>query len=360
MHFGVLGAGIIGLNTALELQSKFPSAQITLIAEKFDEETTSHVAAGIFRPGTSFCGPSEEITRRWIVDSYDYYEKILRSEDADKAGVYQASGYLFSSKIKSLTKNHFLEQLLPIYRAATPDELTLCSGNWKYGAYFTTSVIESGRFLPWARARFQEAGGSVLCRRVETFNDFAEDIVTKSGKPFDAIFNCTGLGAKWLCDDKKVVPLRGQVIKVRAPWIKMFFYGDYDTYIIPGRDLVTLGGCRQLESYNEEVDRHDSTAIWERCTSLLPSLHKAEVVKEMVGLRPYRDSVRAEVEEIYLRRPTGTSTRLKIIHQYGHGGYGVTSAPGSAKYAVELLQENLRGKNVLEMPHYAQYATSKL
>ena len=31
-------------------------------------------------------------------------------------------------------------------------------------------------------------------------------------------------------------------IQVKAPWVKMFFYGDYDTYIIPGIDFVTLGG----------------------------------------------------------------------------------------------------------------------
>jgi D-aspartate oxidase len=32
---------------------------------------------------------------------------------------------------------------------------------------------------------------------------------------FDIVMNCTGLGAKYLCSDNKVVPIRGQVIKVR-------------------------------------------------------------------------------------------------------------------------------------------------
>ena len=30
---------------------------------------------------------------------------------------------------------------------------------------------------------------------------------------------------------------------------------------------------------------------------------------------------------------------LQIVHNYGHGGYGVTSAPGTAKYAVKLARE---------------------
>ena len=31
---------------------------------------------------------------------------------------------------------------------------------------------------------------------------------------FDVVFNCTGLGAKELCNDYKLVPIRGQVAKV--------------------------------------------------------------------------------------------------------------------------------------------------
>ena len=32
---------------------------------------------------------------------------------------------------------------------------------------------------------------------------------------FDAAVNCTGFGAKKLCMDNKLVPIRGQVYKVR-------------------------------------------------------------------------------------------------------------------------------------------------
>lgn len=63
MSFAVLGAGVIGLSTALELQNAYQNARITLIADKFGVETTSDVAAGIFRPGPSFSGPNETVTR---------------------------------------------------------------------------------------------------------------------------------------------------------------------------------------------------------------------------------------------------------------------------------------------------------
>lgn len=66
---GVLGAGVVGVVTANELQAEFPTASITIIADKFNRDTTSEVAAGIFRPSPSFAGPTPEITRLSISTS---------------------------------------------------------------------------------------------------------------------------------------------------------------------------------------------------------------------------------------------------------------------------------------------------
>lgn len=39
---------------------------------------------------------------------------------------------------------------------------------------------------------------------------------------YNVVFNCTGLGAADLCSDMHVIPIRGQVIKVR---IRIFYMG---------------------------------------------------------------------------------------------------------------------------------------
>lgn len=49
-------------------------------------------------------------------------------------------------------------------------------------------------------------GGQVIEKHVSSLADF-------SATDFEAVFNCTGLGAKRLCNDNKVVPIRGQIIK---------------------------------------------------------------------------------------------------------------------------------------------------
>ena len=46
----VIGAGAVGLSTANLVQRRIPGVDITIIADKFDKDTTSDGAAGIFRP----------------------------------------------------------------------------------------------------------------------------------------------------------------------------------------------------------------------------------------------------------------------------------------------------------------------
>ena len=58
-----IGAGIVGLATAVNIQKVIPHASITTIADKFDRNTTSHGAGGIFRPTTQLVKgvPEEKI-----------------------------------------------------------------------------------------------------------------------------------------------------------------------------------------------------------------------------------------------------------------------------------------------------------
>lgn len=104
MKIAVVGAGVCGLTTALELQSEYPNANVSILADKFYKDTTSYVAAGIFRPGTSFSGGTEEITQKWINDAYQYWDDIRKSPDSSLAGVCQISGYIFSSISQDITK----------------------------------------------------------------------------------------------------------------------------------------------------------------------------------------------------------------------------------------------------------------
>ncbi|XP_064085526.1 D-aspartate oxidase-like isoform X1 [Macrobrachium nipponense] len=327
VRIAVVGAGVVGLTSANLLQEAIPGASVTIIADRFGQDTVSDVAAGLYRPGLQFQGPNQEVTEKWLRDAYAYYKEILNSEDADEAGVKRAPGYIFSTNQPKIVKNFLMEPVVDEFRPCTQGELD--QYNMKYGSYIVTILTECRRFLPYMTRKFQNRGGQIIQRYLNSLEELAGD--------YDIVCNCCGFGAKDLCGDNFVTPMRGQVFKVRAPWIKHFYYVDYDTYILPGFDSITLGGTRQFDSYNTEVCKHDAASIWERCTNFLPSLKKAQVLKEAVGLRPYRSIVRVEKE--LMKFDNGKT--LKVVHNYGHGGYGVMAAPGTSIHAVSLVKEML-------------------
>ncbi|XP_015379916.1 PREDICTED: D-aspartate oxidase [Diuraphis noxia] len=325
----IVGAGIIGVNSALEVQRRYPNYDLTLIADKFNGDTLSDGAAGLLRPDTYIFGPSLEISQQWVNDSYSFYENLLRNRD-EPCGINEVSGYIFSTKNPDITKNHYMNNCSQDFREATDEELKSHSFaesqlKIKYGSFFTSIVVECKLFLPWALKKISDNGGAIINRKIESFEELCGE--------YDIIFNCTGFRAGKLCNDVNVSPIRGQVIRVKAPWVDKFYYLDSDTYIIPSISdgTVVLGGCRHFGSHNEQVNERNTEEILENCIRLLPSLKEALKTdyKVWVGLRPYRNKIRVETEHI--------KNDTVIVHNYGHGGYGVTLAPGTVKYAVNLL-----------------------
>ena len=66
----------------------------------------------------------------------------------------------------------------------------------------------------------------------------------------------------------------------------------------------------------------------ERCALVAPRLKGARILGHRGGLRPVRPLVRLETERI------GES---RVVHNYGHGGAGVTLSWGCAAEIREML-----------------------
>lgn len=178
--------------------------------------------------------------------------------------------------------------------------------------------------------RFMKAGGKIQYGKVSDLRQLADT--------YDIIVNCSGLGAHSLVGDAKMYPIRGQIVKFHAPWVKNFVCDDDClTYIFPGVNCITLGGTRQTGNWRLEADAGDREGILERCFRLEPALHGGKVVGEWVGLRPGRANPRVEVESL---RTTG-GREVTLVHNYGHGGMGIMLAWGTALDAMRLLRQSL-------------------
>ena len=97
------------------------------------------------------------------------------------------------------------------------------------GTSFTTVNIDTPTYLPYLLARFLARGGALVRGAVQHVAQVAEGgpgVFRSTGRPYpapvDAVIVCAGLGARTLggVEDADVYPVRGQVVLVRAPWIK--------------------------------------------------------------------------------------------------------------------------------------------
>lgn len=307
----VVGAGVIGLTTAISLAEAGLATRVVTAA--LPSDTTSVAAGAIWGP--VLCGPPDQ-AREWARTGLEVLS-ALAAEPA--AGVRMVSGCEVSV---DPAEPPDWTGLLPALRLLGADELP--SGfacGWRY----TAPVVTMPLYLEYLRQRFETAGG-----RIEIAP------VTSLARLLDApaVVNCTGVGARDLVPDPAVVPVRGQVVVVKNPGIDEFYidhtmHGTDYVYMFPHRDVVLLGGTAEEGAWDLPARSAISERILADCSTVFPRLRGAEVVAHRVGLRPYRPTVRLEAEQLDGGRV--------LWHNYGHGGGGVTLSWGCAREITDAV-----------------------
>jgi D-amino-acid oxidase len=195
---------------------------------------------------------------------------------------------------------------------------------FKGGFSLTVPLMDTTVYLDYLANRFQKAGGEIMGN--VCFNTL-EDVDPK----FDVVINCAGIGARELARDPDLEPHRGQVAIVpRIDNLQCAIVCDDAPlmYAIPRTNDCVFGGTNEV-SDNLEVDPTSTNTIVAECSQVL-KIDKPQVLRERVGLRPFRKSgVRLECEKLRDGRA--------IIHNYGHGGSGFTLSWGCAVEVFESV-----------------------
>ncbi|XP_066298628.1 D-aspartate oxidase-like isoform X2 [Branchiostoma lanceolatum] len=321
----VVGAGVVGLSSAVCIQEKVPGVQVTVLSEKFSPHTTSDGAAGFWEPHILSDTP-QELVRRWGDETWDHLKTLYLSPVAVDVGVMLLSGYHLH---KQPQQDPTWASKVFGFRHLTKQDLQQFPG-FSSGWFSTHLLCEGKKYLPWLMTKFKKAGGKVQQGKVTSLTELADH--------YDVVVNCCGIGARDLVGDSTVQPVRGQVYRVNAPWVKHYTIAHDDPYyILPCANNVVLGGTAQKGNWNLSPHPTDSKDIWEGCCQLVPSLRNCKVDHEWVGLRPSRPEVRLERETV----GRGASS-LEVVHNYGHGGAGITIHWGCAQQVASLVQEALR------------------
>lgn len=337
VRIAVIGAGIVGLTTAVNVQEMVPNAQVTILADKFGNDTTSAGAGGIYRPTAHLIkGVSVETIREWVTDSWNYFTSLAMSPLGKETGHTLVPGYVLSDDAEYV-KNALYQDIVFNFRILTPEELRRLNFNFKYGCFFTTVITQTKKFMPWLMTRFKQRGGKVEFRTVGNFEELAD---------YDIVINCSALGSQKIIPDESMYPVKGQLVHVKAPWIKCFVYCDSQnpTYFIPHDDYIVVGGTREKGNYQLDVSNNVQEDILRRASDILPQIKQGTVVGNWAGLRPSRDPLRLEKELMFVN-----GKKLRVVHNYGHGANGVSLSWGTAKVAARLTREWAN-----EIPHTAK------
>lgn len=299
MEVTVVGSGVIGLTSALRLQEA--GFRVRLWAAEPPERTTSAVAGAVWYPYRAF--PRERVLA-WAARSREVYAELALDP---------ASGVSIAEGVDVVRGDGEAWQEAAGGRRCPPDELPpACPDGW----LMTVPLVETPIFLPYLLARLRAGAAAIESRRVTSLAE-ADGLVV----------NCTGLGARELAGDASLVPVRGQVVRVRNPALERFLVDEHNpdglTYVVPRSGDCVLGGTAEEGDWELEPRPETSAAIIRRCVALEPRLEGAEVLGQAVGLRPSRPTVRLEREG-------------DVVHNYGHGGAGVTLSWGCADEVVAL------------------------
>jgi hypothetical protein len=196
----VVGAGVIGLFTAYELVKR-GYTNVTIVAERFDG-LTSHNAGGLLAPVSMDNAPEmQKIIDKIGVDAYKFFASVAKGTNADFAKGASIVPAYFDSRNDSGLEPYVGQVMEPA------KDVTLDFGN---GTTRDMVVYDDGIFMD--PASMMQSLRAYLEGKVK----FKQLKVTKfADLPSTLVFNCTGLGARALEDDKEMVPVQGHLIMLK-------------------------------------------------------------------------------------------------------------------------------------------------
>jgi D-amino-acid oxidase len=306
----VVGAGVAGLTCAVRLGEA--GARVAVLTADDPADTVSRVAAAVWYPGRI---AADTRVLDWARRTFE----VLTAQATRRVPgvVSRATRMLLRGTVEPPWWAPAVEDF-QLAEAAPP-----FTGQWR----FTVPAVEMGPYLDWLVRRIHRAGGVLVRRRIDRLAEL-------SGLA-PVLVNATGLAAARLAGDPAVYPVRGRIVLVANPGLRDSVRDEANpaglTYVHPRSRDVVLGGTFEPGVERLDPDPGAEEAIIARCLELVPELAGARVTARLAGLRPGRHGgPRVGVDPMGL--PGGT----RLLHNYGHGGAGVTLAWGCAEEIVRL------------------------
>ncbi|MEO7801100.1 MAG: FAD-dependent oxidoreductase, partial [Ginsengibacter sp.] len=231
MKITVIGAGISGLTSAFVLSHA--GHQVNIIAKDLSPNTTSNKAAAFWFP---YHIRNDARGIHWCQHTYDVYQKL--SENSITGISMQQLLKVVRIGVEEDEMSWFSFMPEDSYRIL--DEHETPAGN-AIAYDVKVPLIETQIFLPWLMSELRKMDVSIEQKEIQSFDDITDA---------DMLINCSALGSRQLCNDKAVIPIRGQVGLLEPtdfPFI--FLDNEMPLYIVPRQDAIIIGG-----TFEEDID----------------------------------------------------------------------------------------------------------
>lgn len=332
----VVGAGVVGLTCALRLAQS--GRKVAVLADASAQESVSGVAGGIWFPHQS---EASERAARLLAESFAEFVRLAHREPASGVdlvpGTWVGRGpEADASWADALFAAGWDEPVVELAAHERPDGATRV-------LRATLPIVDMPTYLPWLRARCEEAGVGFVSASVDSIEAavVAARGTVRDGAGLDqegaaVVVAAGGRSGALLGDDASEYPVRGQIVRVAqgegsarvAEWYIDDFHPDGEIYTIPRRRDVVVGGTDDVGATDTTFSAQTQDAILARAVRARPELSGLPVVGGAVGLRPARPTLRLERVEGH---------GIPVVAAYGHGGAGVTLSWGTADEVVALL-----------------------
>lgn len=250
-RFAVLGCGVMGLSTARLIQRR--GGTVTIYTREMPPETTSNIAGALWLPTSSY-HPQSVTTE--FPEQFRLAARISNREFQNLVGDDYGVSWIesFTLQREEPAQDREIIGGAQLYPATQVHRNPAQYFGFPHVTQFNTMLIEPATYLNALLRDFYVAGGKVSVRELRS----REEIMTL---PEQVIMNCTGLGARTLFKDERLIPVRGQLeVLLPQPEIDYcYLYGSI--YMFPRRDGIILGGSFDYDDWSLKADADQTKHI---------------------------------------------------------------------------------------------------
>lgn len=243
----VIGAGAVGLATAVALAEA--GWRVAVYAEQLSPETTSDIAPALWGPTTLYEeGRADDAFLSRLKDAAQRSFEVFRGQAGrPETGVRWIRKLSVGIEVPAMAAA-IGPELYPGLRVEPEIAARLGAS---FACAFDALMVDTDVLLPLLARRLADRGVRLERRRFASLDEVER-------LPEPVVVNCAGLGAGVLFGDDEIVPVRGQITRVKPQPGLDYGYAwerpDGILYMYPRASGIVLGGTMGYGEASRTVD----------------------------------------------------------------------------------------------------------